>query len=63
MRKNFESTKGQKTFPAIMKCVNQAGPFALQISLDFKYQILNIKEIQTKQKTLDHEMPFLVLGS
>lgn len=45
MRKDFESTKGRKTFPAIMKCVNQAGPFALQIPLNFKYQILNIRQI------------------
>lgn len=45
MRKCFESTKGQKTFPAIIKYINQAGPFALQIALNFKYQILNIGQI------------------
>jgi len=45
MRKNFESTKGWKTFPAIMKYVNQAGPSALQIPLNFKYRILNTRQI------------------
>lgn len=45
MRKSFELTKGQKTFPAIMKYVNQAGPFALEIPLNFRYQILNIRQI------------------